>query len=226
MQTMLISGTSKGIGKYLAEYYCKDYHVIGCSRTPSNIKHKNFTEYLLDVSDEDKVKKMFKDIKSLDVLINNAGVASMNSALLISLTRVQEVINVNFIGTFLMCREAVKIMMKRKYGRIVNFSSIAVPLNLPGEAIYGSIKSAIETFSRILSKEIAPFNITVNIIGPSAVNTNLIKSLPKEKVDKVLQLQSIPKLADFSDISNTINYFINEESKFVTGQTIYLGGLM
>ena len=166
MKTMLITGTSKGIGNYLANYYLENgFSVMGCSRTRSTIEHKNFTEFNIDISKEEDVKHMFSCIKELDILINNAGMASMNSSLLISYDRVKNVFDTNYMGTFLLCREAIKLMMKKRFGRIINFSTIAVPLNLEGESVYAASKSAIETFTRILSKEIAPFNITANIIG-------------------------------------------------------------
>ena len=113
-EVMLITGTRKGIGKYLVEYYVeKDFYVIGCSRSPVDYEFDRYEHFCLDVSDEDRVKKMFaqirKSYKRLDVLINNAGLASMNHTLLTPLKTVQKLLNTNFIGTFLFCREAARI---------------------------------------------------------------------------------------------------------------------
>jgi len=226
MKTILITGTSKGIGHYLANYYLdKGYKVIGCSRRDSDINHINFTGFCLDVTNEKAVKNMFSSINSLDILINNAGMASMNSAILASTERVRDIVEVNFIATFVACREAVKIMMRRG-GRIVNFSTIAVPLSLEGEAAYAGAKSAIESFTRILSKEISKFNITANIIGPCAMDTDLLRGVPDYKVKKILAMQSISTYAEFDDVANVIDFFIDDRSKMITGQTIYLGGII
>ena len=116
-------------------------------------------------------------------------------------------------------------MIKNKFGRIINFSTVAVPLDLEGEMIYASTKSSIEKMSKIMSKELSSFNITVNTIGPTPVETDLIKVVPKDKVAEILQKQAISRFGKFEDIENVINFFINEKSSFITGQTIYLGGL-
>ena len=131
----------------------------------------------------------------------------------------------NFLGTFLCSRQAVKLMQKNKFGRIVNFSTVAVPLNLEGEAIYASSKCAVEQFTKIFAKEIAPFGITVNIIGPTPIQTDLIKAVPKIKIDELLNQQAIKRMGNFDDIINVVNFFIKNESNFITGQTIYLGGV-
>ena len=105
------------------------------------------------------------------------------------------------------------------------YSSVAVPLNLDGEMIYASSKAAIEKMTKIMAKELAPFNILVNTIGPTPIDTDLIKAVPKDKINKLLDAQLIPRLGELKDIENVIDFFINKKSNFITGQTIYLGGL-
>ena len=126
-RVMLITGTRKGIGQYLARYYVeKGFHVIGCSRGAAEYQIQNYRHFCLDITDEGKVKQMFGEIrgayKRLDVLINNAGIASMNHILLTPLKTVQNILNTNVAGTFLFCREGAKLMQKNGYGRIVNFA--------------------------------------------------------------------------------------------------------
>ena len=227
---ILITGSSKGIGYYLTKYYIKkNCLVVGCSRAKNNFKNKNYYHYTLDISDENKVVKMFKDIrvkfKKLDVLINNAGVASMNHSLLTPMTTVKKILNTNIEGTFLMSREASKIMQYNKSGRIVNFSSVAAPLNLEGEAIYAASKSAVVSLTKTLAKELGEFGITVNAIGPTPVKTDLIKNVPKKKIDELIKKQSIKRYGTFDDICNISDFLIKEESNFITGQIIYMGGL-
>lgn len=227
---ILITGTSKGIGKYLAEYYCGKGHVVtGCSRNESEIKNDNYTHFLLDVTDGKKVKELFLHIRKnydrLDVLINNAGIASMNHVMLTPSETVKKIFETNFTGTFLFCREAAKLMSKNKSGRIINFSSVAADLAIEGEAIYAASKSAVETFTKILSKELSAFGITANTIGLTPVKTDLIKNVPVVKINNLLEKLTVKRFAEFTDISNITDFFIREESNFITGQHINLGGV-
>ncbi len=161
----------------------------------------------------------------LDILINNAGIASMNHILLTPTATVDRIMNTNFRGTFLLCREAAKLMRRRRYGRIVNLSTVAVPMQLEGEAIYAASKSAVVTFSRILARELADFGITCNVVGPTPIDTDLIRSVPQEKIDSIVNQQPIRRLGRFEDVANVIDFFVKPESGFVTGQVIYLGGV-
>lgn len=229
-RVILITGSSKGIGESLALSYLDSGDiVIGCSRGESKITHENYRHFSLEVDDEKKVIKMVRSVKKefskIDILLNNAGIASMNHFLTTSLSSVEKVFSTNFIGTFLFSREVAKVMMKQKYGSIVNYTTVASPLRLEGEAIYSASKSAIENFTQTISKELAPFNITVNAIGPTPIKTDLIKAIPKDKIDKLLQKQTIKRLGEFEDVKNVIDFFIDKKSNFITGQIIYLGGV-
>ncbi len=227
---MLITGARKGIGRYLVEYYIeKGYVIYGCSREPADYSYPDYHHYCLDVADEPKVRQMFtellKNTGRLDILINNAGIASMNHAILTPVATVQKILSTNVIGSFLFAREAAKVMMKRKTGRIINFATVATPMKLAGEAIYASSKAAIVTLTQILAREFADYNITVNAVGPTPVLTDLIRSVPQDKMDALLRQQAIHRFGNFPDISNVIDFFIRPESDFVTGQVLYLGGV-
>ena len=228
-QVMLITGTRKGIGKYLAETYtAKGYRVIGCSRSPADFKLERYEHFCVDVSDEAKVKEVFFGLRKkygrLDVLINNAGIASMNHILLTPVSTVQGIFNTNVIGTFIFCREAAKIM-KKTGGRIVNFSTAATPLRLEGEAIYASSKAAVVSLTEILARELADLKITVNAVGPTPLKTDLTRGVPQDKMDRLINRQAIRRFAEFKDVSNVIDFFLKKESDFVTGQVVYLGGV-
>ncbi|HAS90844.1 MAG TPA: oxidoreductase [Clostridiales bacterium] len=226
----LITGTRKGIGKYLVEHYVKlGHNVVGCSRSAPDWEMDGYKHYLADVSDEKAVINIFsnirKDYGKLDILINNAGIASMNHAILTPISSVHNVLNTNFVGTFLFCREAAKLMQKYKYGRIVNFSTVAVPLNLAGEAVYAASKAAIVSLTKTLASEFAKWEITVNAVGPTPIETDLIRNVPEQKMNELLRKQAISKMGSFSDVSNVIDFYIKPESSFITGQVIYLGGV-
>lgn len=228
-RVMLITGTRKGIGRYLAEYYTeKGVQVIGCSRQPADFRLERYEHFCLDVCDEAKVKQMFFEIRQrhegLDVLINNAGIASMNHVLLTPVETVSAIFNTNVIGTFLLSREAAKLM-KAHGGRIVNFSTAATPLKLEGEAIYASSKAAVVSLTQILARELADFKITVNAVGPTPLKTDLTRHVPQDKMERLIGRQAIHRYAEFKDVSNVIDFFIRPESEFVTGQVVYLGGV-
>jgi len=228
---ILITGSRKGIGRFLAETFIeRGYKVLGCSRGSSDLDHESYQHYECDVSNEAEVIKMIRSIgKShggIDILINNAGIASMNHILSTPANSIKNLMNTNFTGTVLFCREVGKLMMRKKIsGRIVNFSTVASPLNLEGEAIYASSKAAVQKFTQVAAKEFAPFNITVNCIGPTPIQTDLIKAVPKDKIDLLLNSQALKRLGMKEDVLNVIDFFLSEKSEFITGQTIYLGGV-
>jgi 3-oxoacyl-[acyl-carrier protein] reductase len=227
---VLITGTRKGIGHYLAEHFVRQgASVEGCSRTMPEWKLENYTHHCLDVADEIEVKAMFSSIRKrqgrLDILINNAGVASMNHILLTPANTVDRIMATNFRGVFLMCREAAKLMQRRRYGRIVNISTIAVPMHLEGEAIYAASKSAVVTFSRILARELADSGITCNVVAPTPIDTDLIRGVPPEKIDAIVKRLAIKRLGRFEDVANVIDFFVKPESDYITGQMICLGGV-
>lgn len=226
----LITGTRKGIGKHLVLHYInRGHYVIGCSRNEPDWNIDNYEHFQVDVSDERAVKEMFSAIKKrygrLDNLINNAGIASMNHFMLTPISTVNKILNTNVIGTFLISREAAKLMQKKGYGRIVNFATVAAPLKLEGESIYAASKAAVISFTEVIARELAPFGITVNAIGPTPIETDLIRSVPKEKLEALIERQAIKRYGSVEDVANAIDFFLQEESSFITGQTLFLGGV-
>jgi 3-oxoacyl-[acyl-carrier protein] reductase len=229
-EVMLITGTRKGIGKYLAEHYLKKgLTVVGCSRGEGSIEHKNYIHHELDITDEKAVVKMVRGVKKrfgkIDVLINNAGIASMNHILITPLKTIKEITSTNYYGTFLFLREVSKVMLKKKYGRIINFTSIATPLKWDGEAAYAASKAAVENLTQIAAREVAEYGITINALGPAPVQTDMINHVPQEKMDALIQRQAIGRLGKMEDISHLCDFLIDEQSDFITGQIIYLGGV-
>jgi 3-oxoacyl-[acyl-carrier protein] reductase len=226
----LITGTRKGIGKSLAEHYVRQGHrVIGCSRAAPDWSLENYYHFEMNVADEKAVRTMVSTIRKkfgrLDHLINNAGIASMNHCLLTPVSSVQDVLSTNVVGTFLCCREAAKLMQARSWGRIVNFTTVAVPLKLEGEAAYVASKAAVGCLTQVLARELGTYGITVNAIGPTPVETDLIRAVPPAKIQALLARQAVRRMGEFRDVFNVIDFFLRPESDFITGQVLYLGGV-
>ena len=227
-RVLLITGTSRGIGLGLATHYvARGDLVFGCSRAPATIQHASYTHFELDVSNEAAIAAMVRAVVRkaghIDALLNNAGIASMNLALLSPAKTARAIFDTNFHGTFLFCREVAKAMVRRRRGRIVNFATVATPLRLEGEALYAASKAAVESFTQVLARELGPTGVTVNAVGPTPVQTDLIKNVPKVKMDALLARQAIRRFGEIEDIINVVDFFLLPSSGFVT--VIFLGGV-
>ncbi|MDX2111082.1 MAG: SDR family oxidoreductase, partial [Verrucomicrobiota bacterium] len=206
-KVVLVTGTSRGLGRAIVGHYLELGHVVvGCSRKPSDLVHARYRHYELDVTDESAVVSMIRDLVKthgrLDVLVNNAGIASMNAFALTPTASVRRILETNVIAPFVMMREAAKIMMRARRGRMVNFTSVAVPLNLEGEAIYAASKAALESLTRTAAREFGQHGITVNAIGPTPIKTDLIRGVPEAKLDALIQRQAIPRYGEIDDVLN------------------------
>ena len=228
-RTVLVTGSSKGIGKEIATRLLDSgYKVIGCSRQTVDLGNKEYLHFNADVANNREVQSLFAELRKSRIklygLINNAGIASMNHFLTTPIDTARRIMDTNYIGTLQMMQQGARLMTGGQ-GRIVNFTSVAKPLDLEGESVYASSKAAIETLTRITSRELAPFGVTVNAIGPTPIWTDLIKSVPSEKLESLLSRQAIKRLGEFEDVWNCVEFLISEKSNFVTGQVIYLGGV-
>lgn len=229
-QVMLITGTRTGIGRFLAEHYAQQGYIVeGCSRGTPDWEAPNYTHHQVDVADERAVRTMIAGIARrhgrLDVVLNNAAIASMNHVLLTPAATANRMFEVNVTGTLLVCRDAAKVMMRRRYGRIVNFTTIVAPIALAGEAVYAASKSAVVTLTRILAFELGGWGITCNSFGATPIMTDMIRGVPQAKIDEVVGGLAIKRLGTPQDCANVCDFFIRPESDNITGQVLYLGGV-
>jgi 3-oxoacyl-[acyl-carrier protein] reductase len=227
---ILITGSRKGIGRFLAEHLLRQgCQVFGCSRQPSDLVAERYVHRCLDVCDESAVRELMTDIRArcggLRGIINNAGLAAMNHVLLTPMNKARAMLETNLLGTFLFSREGARLLRSTPHARIVNLSTVAVPLALEGEALYTASKAGVESLTRVLAKELAPLGITCNCVGPTPIETDLIRGVPSEKIERLLAMQAIPRMGKPEDVANVVDFFLRPESDFVTGQVIYLGGV-
>jgi 3-oxoacyl-[acyl-carrier protein] reductase len=228
---VLITGTSRGIGNHLARHFVeRGARVVGCSRGDyAGLQDERYTHRVADVGSEPAVVELFRYIRDsygrLDVAINNA---ALNPALsLVALTpaaAAAETLAANVLGPFLVCREAVKLMARNRSGRIVNLGSMATRHEVPGEALYTASKAALNAFTRVLAKEVAPQGITCNVVAPAAVESELSAAVDRDKLMEVLARNAIPELGSEADVAAAIDWLISPASAAVTGQIVYLGG--
>lgn len=229
MPTILITGTRKGLGRGLAEHFLANgWTVTGCSRKESDLEHERYRHLLADVADEEAavslVRGATRQMGSLDAVVCNAGVASMNHLLLTPGAALRSVFETNVGGTFTVLREAAKLMRGKGGGRIVTLSSVAVPLALEGEAAYAASKAAVETLTRVAARELGPFGITVNAVGPGPVETDLIRTVPKEKIAALCERLALKRLVTVEEVAHAVDFLVSAEASAITGQTLYLGG--
>jgi 3-oxoacyl-[acyl-carrier protein] reductase len=228
---MLVTGARIGIGRNLVEYYtAKGLKVIGCSRTPSDYEHSNYQHLCVDVSKEEDVENLFRTIKSiykrLDILVNNAGRSSENFASYTSRETVQNVLNTNTVGSILCCREAIRLMRKNKFGRIINFSSIHVPLATIGTSAYSASKAAIVQFSRVFAREVYSLGITVNNLELSVVESSgMAESLSEEVLLQILGKTITKSYIQPEEVCYAVDFLASEKADKITGHTLTIGGI-
>lgn len=228
-QVVLVTGASRGIGRHLAVHFLeRGATVVGVSRGEGSVDHPAYGHVTADLAVEAEavaaVRAAHRAAGRLDVAVNCAGAAAMNHALLTPRTTAENLMALNYLATFVVSREAAKYMQRRRYGRIVNMSSVAVALRLEGEAAYAAAKSAIATFSAIFAREVAPFGITCNVVAPGPVETDLIRGVPKEKIQAVIDRLAIRRFTLVEDVAYAVELFCRPEASALTGQVLYLGG--
>lgn len=221
-----VTGASRGLGRAIAErLHSQGHEVIGIARTGTAAP---FKIYEGDVADFDTLKSVARELKStgqtLSGLINAAGVASMNLALATPPAVSRKIIETNLLGTIFASQCFLPLIIRNGGGSIINFSTIAVSLALKGEAIYAASKAGVETFSRTLAREIAPFSINVNCIAPGPIPTEMLAGVNREKIEELVKHQVIQKQFLPEDVANLVELMLDSRFYGVSGQVISLGG--
>jgi 3-oxoacyl-[acyl-carrier protein] reductase len=224
--TIIVTGASRGLGAHCAtRLHEAGYKVIGIGRKPT--KDLPYVTRIADVADPESVKAAVDDVKrdaSVYALINAAGIASMNLILTTPAETVKRIIDTNLLGTIYCCQAVAPAMIKRGNGRIINFSTLGVPLAIKGEGIYVASKAGVEAFTRVFAREMSAHGVTVNAVAPGPIATGLLEKVAQEKIDNVVSQQLIARQGEPEDVWNVVSLLLKPESSMITGQTIYVGG--
>ena len=233
----VVTGAGKGIGRAIAERFIAD-NVAGVALLDMDEELVKATAAELgeraiglkcDVSDQENVNEAFKKITEkfgqVDILVNNAGITRDAMFHKMTVEQAKKVMDVHFYGTFYCCQAVIGGMREREYGKIVNISSTSAFGNI-GQANYAAAKAAIDGFTRTLALESARKNITVNSIAPGMVNTDILKTIPADLMEKKIAATPAQRLAEPFEIASVASFLASDDSSWVTGNCILAcGGL-
>jgi len=223
---IIVTGASRGLGRAVAERLISSgREVLSLSRTSEGAPGDSVT---CDVSDYEAVKavaqSLRKEKREIEGLVNAAGIASMNLAVTTPPSMTQKLIQTNLAGTIHCCQLFAPLMIRKKAGSMINFSTIAVTLGLKGESIYAASKAGVEGFSRAFAREMADFDIRVNCVAPGPIKTDLLKGVSDEQIDAIVDQQILPKLFLPEDVADLCEFLLGPQSQSLSGQVLKVGG--
>lgn len=228
-QVVLVTGARKGVGRALADHFLTGgATVLGIGRTPGSIDHPSYHHLQCDVRDGRAVRTTFQSIAKewpLHVLVNNSAVLDSKHSFMLPASSAEDMLATNLLGPFLVSREAAKIMKKSGWGRIISVGSVIAALEPVGGSVYAATKSGLATMMNVLAREFAPFGITCNTLGISAIKTDMLEQLPRDAIDRLIAGLPLARLAENEDVFNVVDFFASRDSSYITAQTVYLGGI-
>ncbi len=231
----IVTGAAKGIGKSIALQLCADGFfvvLIDVDKEAGISLEKeigsDFSHFIhANINDEKSVQQLFEEAKnsygSIDLLVNNAGIIRDKMIWKMSLDEFDEVVSVNLKGTWIMCREAAKIMKEQTFGRIINIASRAW-LGNPGQSNYAASKAGVIGLTRVLALELGRYNVLVNAVAPGLIDTPLTQNLEASVREKLIQAQPTKTIGKPEDVANAVSFLANEKTQFITGQVLYVDG--
>ena len=233
---ILITGATGGIGKALVKKFLSlDGTILATGTNTEKLdslkkEFPNLNVLKFDISDHSKIEDFIENVSSqlvgLDVLVNNAGITMDNLSLRMKDEEWKRVIDINLSSTFYLCKHAIKKMLKNKYGRIVNITSIVGHTGNLGQANYSASKAGMVAMSKSLAIEYAKKNITINCVSPGFIQSNMTDKIV-ESIKAVLTSRiPMTKLGTGEDVSNTVAFLSSDAASYITGETIHVNGGM
>lgn len=233
-KTVLVTGGTRGIGKEIALAFLGKGYKVAAIYAGNDKAAKAFKEetgchvYKLDVSEFDAcqktVEKIVKDLGSVDVLVNNAGVTRDGMLHKMSQENWQDVININLNSCFNMCRAVVPLMREKRFGRVINISSINGQKGQLGQVNYSAAKAGMLGFTKALALESAGRGITVNAICPGYINTDMTADMPHEILESIVKTIPVGRLGKPEEIAAMAVFLASKEAAFITGATMTMNG--
>jgi len=233
---ILITGATGGIGNALVKKFSSLEGKIlatGTNEEKLNNLKKNFPDIdvlKFDISNHSEIENFIEEVSSkingFDILVNNAGITLDNLSLRMKNEDWQKVIDINLSSTFYMCKYAIKKMLKNKYGRIINITSVVGHTGNLGQANYSASKSGIVAMSKSLAIEYAKKNITINCVSPGFIETNMTEKINESFKEVLLSRIPMSKLGTGDDVSNTVAFLASDLASYITGETVHVNGGM
>jgi 3-oxoacyl-[acyl-carrier protein] reductase len=237
-KNILITGAAGGIGKAIVQSFDDKGNKLLITGT-NNEKLNSLSNSLTSISDvaicdlndikniekiTDKIKTFFEN--KVDILINNAGITRDNIAIRMKEEQWLDVINVNLNSTFFLTKDVLKFMLKNRYGRIINISSIVGSSGNLGQSNYAASKAGVEGMTRSIALEVASRGITANCIAPGFIKTDMTKKLLELNEEKLLENIPIKRIGIPEDISSLTAFLASDNASYITGQTFHVNGGM
>jgi 3-oxoacyl-[acyl-carrier protein] reductase len=232
MKTALVTGASRGIGNAIAlELKQKGYSVIGTATSQSGVdslRENDIEGYILDLNSKDSIDQFWslleENNKSISVLINNAGITRDNIVLRMSDEEWSDIMNVHLYGTFQLCKRSLKMMLKNKWGRIINISSASASIGNRGQSNYAAAKAGVEAFTKSLAKEVGKRDITINSVAPGFISTDMTEQ--NEGVNSEYVVKEIPlgRFGEPNEVASLVGFLCSEDASYITGQTVHING--
>ena len=238
-KVVLVTGASRGIGKAIAyKFASQGAYVLGTATTEesaqkisNNFKKNKFLGFgfVLNIAKKSSIEQFEKNIKDLDapnILINNAGITRDNLLMRMKDDEWEDVIHTNLTGMFRMTKLCLRGMMKARFGRIINISSVVGLTGNPGQTNYSASKAGMIGFTRSLAKEVGSRGITVNAVAPGFIKTDMTDVLSDEVHESLLQHITLSRLGEPDEIASVVDFLASDRAAYITGQTISVNGGM
>jgi 3-oxoacyl-[acyl-carrier protein] reductase len=227
---VVVTGSRRGVGRSIAEHFLgHGATVLGFAKGESLLDHPAYHHFQVDVGNPAEVTAAFgkiaKQFGSVQIVVNNAAVLTSQYAMIMPPAAAQAMINVNLLGPFMVSREASKLMRKKKWGRIINIGSMAASLEPIGDSLYAATKAGVATIANVMAKELGPLGVTCNTVGITAIDSDMLAQLPRDKIEAIIAGLPVARFAQADDILNVIDFFAAERSSYITAQTVFLGGV-
>jgi 3-oxoacyl-[acyl-carrier protein] reductase len=237
-KTALVTGASQGIGEAVAKVLAaQGARVVLAARNEEKLKH--LAEYIdaaggcarplaLDVTQPEtlaeRLKSLPEDYATIDILVNNAGITADNLLVRMSFEEWERVLRTNLTGAFALTKEVVRGMIKRRWGRIINVSSVVGVMGNAGQANYAASKAGLIGFSKSLAREVGSRNITVNVVAPGLIQTAMTEKLSEAAREELTSAIVLKRLGTVEDVAWAVLFLASEEGGYVTGHTLNVSG--